>query len=430
MGSNPVLLAAAGAAALCIAVALVLLFRRDPRWAMIAWVVALFFSPVWLGVQAGIFVTALTAVTLLAIVSGGARGFRWSHIDTVMLVLLVAILLAYVFGGTTYGHLLEVLTMWLLPYTWGRLAIARVGENWVAACITVAAMVASVLAIAEFMTGVNMFHLIPGAGSSNWGTLQIRGGLLRAEGAFGHSIALGGTLAMSAAFALTVRWPVWLRAVALGLIGAATVLTFSRIGLIGLVITVFLSIVFLRRYIEKSLRWTVLILLAVGTVVALPFITQVFGEAGAEAEGSAEYRANLLPLFDVMTLLGLSPAREVLATGEDYFAGFRSIDSALILTGLRYGLIPLAILVGLLAIAIVAVLRGRGSPAAVALVAQIPAFATVALITQYSAFVWFTAGLAVASYTLVTGEESSRDAVPATADSEMMGVAWRTRIRQ
>ena len=81
--------------------------------------------------------------------------------------------------------------MWLLPYCWGRIVLSRVSANWVAACITTAAVAAAILAIAEFATGSNPFHLVPGAGSSIWGAQQIRGGLLRAEGAFGHSIALG-----------------------------------------------------------------------------------------------------------------------------------------------------------------------------------------------------------------------------------------------
>jgi hypothetical protein len=165
------------------------------------------------------------------------------------------------------------------------------------------------------------------------------------------------------------------------------------------------------------------VILGIGSAVALPILLEVFGAAGAEAEGSAGYRFDLVPLINSMVVLGVSPSREVLATGEDYWGGFRSIDSALILIGLRFGLLCLVIVVLLLAMLLVGVLR-RASPASVALVAQIPAFATVALITQYAVFVWFTAGLAVASYTLSRGsaaggriEErvvSARDVVGAT----------------
>src|SRR5690606_8527775 len=107
-----------------------------------------------------------------------------------------------------------------------------------------------------------------------------------------------------------------------------------------------------------------------------------------------------IPLIGKMTWIGLSPAREVSANGVDYYAGYQSIDSALILTGLRHGLVPLIILVAALACCGWVVVTGRGSPAAVAVLSQVPALATVALITLYSQFFWFVAGVAVASYSL------------------------------
>jgi hypothetical protein len=403
VSANPVLLAAAAAAAIAGVLVLVLLFRWDGRWAVAAWTATLFFVPVWVGVQAGIYITALTAITVVCILSTAERGIRWVTADTLMTILFAAILVAFLVAGATWGHVLDSLTGWLVPYVWGRLILNRANENWIAACISVAALVAATLSIVEFLSGFNIFHLIPGAGSSNWGGQQIRAELPRSEGAFGHSIALGGSLALASAFVLVVRWPVWARAAALALIATGAAFTFSRIGLIGLALTVVLSVVFLGRQLGRGVRIAASTILGAGAVVALPFLVQVFGDAGSEAQGSAEYRLDLVPLVDLMVPLGLSPGREVLATGEDYFGGFRSIDSALILTGLRFGLVPLAIVVMLALLALVVVLRGRGNPAAVAVVAQLPALGTVALITQYAVFVWFAAGLAVASYTLWWG---------------------------
>ena len=73
----------------------------------------------------------------------------------------------------------------------------------------------------------------------------------------------------------------------------------------------------------------------------------------------------------------------------------------------------------MLAICVVVVLAGRGSPAAVAVASQIPALATVALITQYFPFLWFVAGVAVSSYSV----DRWRDGVDArhrgaTADAQ------------
>lgn len=403
MGSNPVQLVALVAVALCGSFALFLLIRRHPRSAMVLWVVALFFTPVWLGVNLpGLFVTFLTGVTVLCIAAGIAPGLRWSVADTVMLVLLGVLLLAYGIGGAVPGHIQQSLLTWFLPYLWGRIVLARTSENWVAACISAAAFVASILAIVEFVTGRNLFLSFPGD-PGVWGTLQIRGGELRVEGAFGHSIALGGTLAMSAAFVLTVRWPAWVRASILVVVGIATTLTFSRLGIIGFALTVLLTLALLGRYLATSFRVTLVTLLAVGSAIAVPLILEVFGAAGAEAEGSAGYRLDLTSLLGSMVLLGVSPSREVLATGEDYWGAFRSIDSALILIGLRFGIVCLAVVLLLLGLLVASTFGRRATPAGVALVAQIPAFATVALITQYASFVWFAAGLAVASYTLRRG---------------------------
>jgi hypothetical protein len=404
VGSNPIQLVALAAAAMVAVLGLVLLIRRHPRWGMALWTLAFFFTPIWLGAGGmGIFVSGLTAMTVIAIISGIGPNLRWSIVDSVMVILLLVILLAYAIGGSITGHVQDSVVMWFLPYAWGRIVLARVSEEWVAACIATAAVVAALLGILEFVTSENLFLLVPGASSSIWGVLQVRGGLLRVEGAFGHSIALGGALAMSAAFVLAVRWRPWVRASALVVVGAATVLTFSRLGIIGFAVTLVLGVIFLGAYVGRGLRIAVLSILVVGAAAVVPTILDVFGEAGAEAEGSADYRVDLLGLTNSMAVLGISPAREVLPTGEDYWAGFRSIDSALILIGLRFGLLPLAVVLVLLAILLGSVIIGRATPASVALVAQIPAFATVALITQYAAFVWFAAGLAVSAYALRYG---------------------------
>ncbi|MGL4256553.1 MAG: hypothetical protein ACRCSL_09470 [Microbacterium sp.] len=411
---------AIAAAVMAAALGVILLIRRRPRWGMALWTVAFFFTPIWLGSSGlGLYVSALTAMTALAIIGGISPNLRWSHIDTIVAILLGVILLAYGIGGSDIGHVQDSVVMWFLPYVWGRIVLARVSENWVAGCISLAAVVASILGILEFVTGENVFLLVPGASTSIWGTLQVRGGLFRVEGAFGHSIALGGALAMSVAFILAVRWRPWVRAAALVIVGIATVLTFSRLGIIGFALTVVLGVFFLGRYVGRGLRIAMVSMLVIGAGLAVPVILEVFGDAGSEAEGSANYRVDLLNLVNSMVVLGISPAREVLPTGEDYWGGFRSIDSALILVGLRFGLLCLAIVLLLLALLIGSIVRGSATPASIALVAQIPAFATVALITQYAAFVWFVAGLAVSSYALArrrSAEPRMQSLPPPTGD--------------
>ena len=133
-----------------------------------------------------------------------------------------------------------------------------------------------------------------------------------------------------------------------------------------------------------------------------------FLAAGDEAAGSADYRVDLIALVPDMTWFGVSPSFTVLSDGTLYYGDYRSIDSTILLMGLRFGLVPMLLFCLMLVVATVSVFV-RPSPAAVALVAQIPALTSVALITQYGVFLWFVGGLAVASYTLGAQRRSALD---------------------
>lgn len=421
MDGNPLRSIALLLIAVNVGLALWIIFRRDARWAMALWAVVLFFTPVYItfSVQ-GVALTILDAVTILALASGvQARGLRWSIVDTLMVAAFVAIVAGLAFGAVS-GHVTYTVLSWLLPYAWGRVVVVRVGFDWVARCLSAAAVIAAALAIVEFAVGTNIFVSLPGVQGAMWTNLQYRGGLLRAEGAFGHSISLGSSLAISTAFLLAVRWRTAWKTAALVVVISGTVMTFSRIGMIGIVLVIVFSVLFLGRVIRRSQRILMALLVGVALLVALPFITVVFDDAGDEAAGSAEYRADLYPLLFKMAQIGMSPSREVAADGTDRFAGFRSIDSALILTGLRHGALPLAIFLVMLAVCAWVVLSGRGNAAAVAVLCQVPALATVALITQYAQFVWFAAGVAVASYSVDRDRGRSGGATGAEPRREVM----------
>jgi hypothetical protein len=174
----------------------------------------------------------------------------------------------------------------------------------------------------------------------------------------------------------------------------ATVYTFSRIGMICALLGVALSVLFMRDAISRRARIILTSGVLIVSAVLFPLVSAVFDDAGAEASDSANYRGDLTSLFGTMNLVGVASSAQKNSAGSLYFGNFRSIDSQLILTGLTNGLIVLIAVLVALAFGVLLVLRGKASPATIALVAQIPAFATVALITQYSIFVWFVAGLA------------------------------------
>ena len=189
----------------------------------------------------------------------------------------------------------------------------------------------------------------------------------------------------------------------------ATVLTFSRIGMIGALLGLVLSIVFMRDAISRRSRIVLTTCVAIVSAVLFPLVSTVFDDAGSEASGSAAYRSDLLSLLGSMNLVGVADSAEKDSTGQVYFGNFRSIDSQLILSGLSSGLIALVIIVIALAVGIVLVFMRRATPPTIAIVAQIPAFATVALITQYSVFVWFAIGLAASTQLAHRGRTAADD---------------------
>lgn len=395
-GVTTVIMAVGGLAAAIVAL---LVLRAAPRLAVVLWLLVLFFVPVWVGVSVGPFWSAITAVTVLMIMTC-SRSIELSPADGIMAAFGLLIVAQFALGLVTLSGAVIALTEWLLPYVWGRLVLTRVSLDFLVRAVALVAGVAAALALLEAATSVNPFVLISwGAAdiSEIWSPLQPRGGLTRVEGAFGHSIALGATLSMCAAFALAAKWRLQVRLLLLLTIAAAILLTLSRIGLVTFVITVALSIIVL----PGLTRLARLLIAAAGLATALvivPVVNDVFLEAGQEAGGSAGYRLDLLSLGSVLRPFGAAPDIAGLTVGGDYLGTFsRSIDNALLVVAMRIGWVAALLLVAVLIAATVQMLRRRGANAAnIAIAGQIPGLFAVAFITQYSAFFWFAAGLAVA----------------------------------
>jgi hypothetical protein len=327
-----------------------------------------------------------------------AHGFRFGMMDG-LVVLLVVFALASLLTenpGIALGFAFALFTYFVAGYLFGRVAALRVDPTWIYGAIAVAFSIVSVFVVIEFFTGWNPFVEIKASNSLfvTWGSIQERGGVSRAEGAFGHSIALGSSLAIAIPLTLAARFPLLLRAVMVLLMLCATVFTFSRIGMIGAVLGLLLSILFMRDSISRRARIALTSAILIVSALVFPLVTTVFDDAGTEASGSADYRGDLLSLVGSMNPVGVADSARRDSTGQVYFGNFRSIDSQLILTGLSSGAIALILIVLALVAGIVLVVTRRATPATIAVVAQIPALATVALITQYSVFLWVAIGLA------------------------------------
>jgi hypothetical protein len=392
----PVLLGIAGCAA---AVAL-FLFRASPRASVVLWVLVLFFVPVWVGVVLGFFWALLTLLTAVAIAANVAD-VRLTAADGIVAAFAALVIGLFATGAATLSATVIALLEWLLPYVWGRLVLARVSPLFVTRAVAVAATTAAVLALIEFASGVNPFTAIPGVGNAaEWAELQSRAGFLRAEGAFGHSIALGAVLAMSSAFIVASRWRAPIMLLSLAAVGGAVVVTFSRIGLASLALTVALAVVLLPG-VPRAVRWSIVMVGAAALVVVVPFLEAVFTDAGSEAAGSAAYRGGLLAVVPQVEMLGSTGDWEGLSVDGVYLGAFSgSVDNTLLLIALRFGWIPTALVAALLATVVLGLLRHRANPAAIAVAAQVPSLFAVALITQFGMLLWFFLGLAVAWRTL------------------------------
>ncbi|MEO7016870.1 MAG: hypothetical protein ABI130_11390 [Leifsonia sp.] len=394
------------------AAAAFLVLRRSPKLAVGTWIVVLCFVPVWIGLGLGFngnyYLPAVSAAALLVTVALlPVRSFHFSLIDGLVIMLIVFALASLLTENATIalGFAFSLFTYFVVGYVLGRVAALRVAASWIYGAIALAFTVVAVLTIIEFFGRWNPFVLIHvnNAMYTTWGSLQSRGGVLRAEGAFGHSIALGSCLAIAIPMTLAARFPLLVRTGMVLTMLLATVFTFSRIGMIGALLGLVLSIVFMRDAISLRSRIVLTAAIVIVSAVLFPLVTTVFDDAGAEASGSAAYRSDLLSLLGSMNVIGVANSATRDSTGQVYFGNFRSIDSQLILTGLSSGLLALALIVAALLAGIVLVVTRRATPATIAVVAQIPALATVALITQYSVFLWFAVGLAASTQLALRG---------------------------
>ena len=378
----------------------IVVLNRSPRTAAVLWLLVVCLVPCWFTVHLKVDWPPATAVGIVALAGGvPLAGRRLSRADLVTGFLVLLCVVPVVLGTGTLSTVFAATTTWGLGYLLGRLLPLRAGVGWIHDVVAVVFTGVAVGAIVEFLLTWNPFVGLSRGNAlyQTWGTLQGRGGVLRAEWAFGHSIALGASLALAVPLVLVSRFRPGVRFAMVLLVLAGTVVTFSRTAMVCAVLGLVLGLVFLGNQTPTRLRVGLaagLVALGVGVASTL---SSVFTAAGSEASGSAGYRLDLGSLLPNVAVLGYSPAAQRTATGELYFGQFRSIDSALLLLGLTYGALALAVTLALYVAAGCAVVAGRATPALVAVVAHLPALLTVALITQYGIFFWFVAGLAVAS---------------------------------
>ncbi|HSS32217.1 MAG TPA: hypothetical protein VLL27_02945 [Solirubrobacterales bacterium] len=325
---------------------------------------------------------------------------------------------------------------WLGPYLAARLLLQDVERPVfvVAVAFAIGTVLVAPVAVLETLGSKNPFFNFQfnGGESAAFGNAVTRAGEVRAQGSFGHPIALSMYVSASALLSLGMaiyakvskERLAWLALAAVGL--AVQVMTVSRTGFVMLVIgAILLALTTAERELRLRLSTIVgvvaLFVLFFNVTATGPEELQLFpGKKAAEtasaeevAESSA-YREKLLERAAEPGVLGLwgNPYNKV--TNGVSLAN-TSVDNEYIILGDSWGLIPMfsliAIAVGLLLSIALALRRKMGDLVILPIVAVTGLFALffVAFITQQQVMVWLLIGCASAAGERTLRERRLRD---------------------
>lgn len=418
---EPMLVAAAVLLALVTAIAV----ASRPRAATVIWLVVLASVPVWLSVNVVVTLLPQTLaflVILPAIVK--AAHARVSRVDILLFFFIVLAGVAWLTLQTPQYAFSTIFIQWLPGYWVGKYLAPAAGRDWTYRAVAVTATCVGAWSVLEFVLDWHAFQYLVDR-SAGWNTIQRRGPYARSEGAFGHSIALGAFLTLGLPFAFVGRFqPPWRFLMVATIVGGAVV-TFSRGALIGVVIVLVATVLYLPgSAISAKTRGFFIAALTVISLTAVPALLDLFDSVSTDLDPSTRYRENLTAyIFQDMNWLGPADAIQVTGNGRYLYRGTGSIDNTFLLTVLQFGWLPTLLLcVALLAVAF-RVVRRRGGPADIAMLAQILVMYTVALITQYGMAMWWVAGMAVAFKSI-----PHRDTGPDQAEQLFDGEAKTRRI--
>lgn len=371
---------------------------NHPRAALILWLIVTVILPVWLQVQ---IVSAFTPLSVLSLCLIPAifshTTWKLAKGDFVFIAFAGLATISWALFATQQAAWASIFTQTLGAYAVGRVLGPAAGEKWVTKTMAVTGIVVGIWAIVEFAFGVHLYeNFLVAADSAGWHSIQTRGPFSRSEGAFGHSIAMGGFLALCIPFVIANKTTGPRKIIALAIVSTGVALTFSRGALIGAAAAIILSLMFLPvEDLTRKLRHGLTAFAIVVGAVAVPVIFSIFDSVSFDLDVSTQYRGNLLTnILSDMRPFGIANG-VYFENGRQLYRTFTSIDNAFVQMILTYGWLPVAaLLVGLGAV-LLRVLRRRGSAADVAIISTAVVLTTVAFITQYGSTIWFVAGLAV-----------------------------------
>lgn len=411
----------------------ILLLASRSRLMLVVFLIGLAALPVWIELP----IPGLVALTPAAIIAlalfpasfarAGEDAAKIAHVDILLATFLAVALIAVTLFGSPQYALAAAVTQWVPAYILGRRLAPLAGLPFTSNAIAVTGTFVGCWAVLELLTGVHLFESFAGNAFVSWQEIQVRGTGERSEGAFGHSIALGGFLVLCAPFVVTANFRRRTRLLMLLAMTGGAFATQSRAALIGLAMAVILTAWTLRSHqIGRVFRLNLRLVTIGAVAVLVPLAIRLFESAGAELGQSTNYRTRLTENIVVdLNWIGQADQMQINGAGQTFYRSFLSIDNQFLLGALQFGWVPMGILVIALAGAPLRLITRRGSAADVALTASAFVLATVAFITQYTMAFWFVAGLAVA-IAQAAEETLDRDA---DEDAVARGSAYRVGAR-
>ncbi len=375
------------------------------------------------------------AIALIGIVSVICRGRADIRIDAPLVAVVAGLFLTFTVGGYVLGGIAAASTVpvgfWAVPFVFGLLAQrehnspAKILDSirWGGLTLAVFAIFETLLNGTSRCTGpgaseiaaltpaqrtgydgktadtcITIGKLFPilNEGSGSLQDVQTRGGMLRAEVTWGHSIALSGILAAALYLWLTshsrFKYP------AAALCTAAVFLSGSRSGLICVGIAMGLAI--LRWSYGSATRQLILpaAFAVVGVSVYAVYSAKVDMQTQTDYSASSAYRERLVAAaLDGSNLWGPADQYKITEAGAR-FMRFLFLDNSLIQTLVGAGWVAavcLAILYAVIAIKSVWNLR---NPMWSVLVLQLPGLLSAGFFTQHQMLFWFVVGAACYQY--------------------------------
>lgn len=415
----------------------VALTLQGPKMLIGTWLATICLVPSWAGFTLnGAFLDAISLINLATVFGLLRYGDpeKLGRGDAIVMLVVGSALVATLFSGSPNGEFAHLISLGLVPFLIARLIAPAVRFEWICRFVSFGAALLALLALFELAFGIHPFvDVFSGSPLAFWSELQTRGGVVRSELAFGHSIALGGALSMALPLTVATSLRFEAKMLLLAVITVGLMTTSSRAAILTGGLGVLMTVILIPEtdILKKrlSMLGAVVLVMSFWIFFVGPRLSPELEGGGAsekylvgeEAKTSALYRPQLYKdLAPTIRVSGSASGFTFEGESIQSDLGYTSIDSAPLQFGLTYGWVTLIAIGFALILNLWRVVSMKAGVFAVTFAAQGIMLLTVWLVTQYFPLIWFLAGLVVLdatrgkSRTRYSGEDSveeSRDVI-------------------